>query len=263
MRDLRMVLTSLISVGIIFAIVLAITWDLPLSSSVSSTSFVVLLCCRGLNHKQGQRDSEEWQHFFSIFAGHLELRSSPERAFEETVEECRGMNISTALDRISSQVRDGASIPRCLLKNNYGDRSSKKLAALAASALSNDSVGAHKTIRDFVRLLRRNAILSKEREQILKEGRFKATILATTTAVSIAILAGISPMLQIFVSGSGSLMGHSTISPSNYLWVAFLASTVTSSLLLSRGFRISPVNTMTVCSILVYIGTYLLLKAIF
>jgi len=263
MKDLYMVLASFMAVGIVFAVVLAITWDLPLSSSVSSTSFVAILCYRSLNRKQSQRDSEEWQHFYSIFASRLELRSSPERAFEEAMEECRNMNISTALDRISSQVRQGDSISRCLLKTNYGDRSSEKLATLAASALRNDSVGACETIRDFVRLLRRNAILSKEREQILKEGRFKATILATTTTVSIAILAGISPMLQIFVSGSGSLIGHSIIAPSNYLWVAFLASTLSSGLLLSRGFRLSPVNTMTVCSFLIYIGTYLLLKAIF
>jgi len=257
-----MVLVSLMAVGIIFGMALAITWDLPLSSSVSSTSFVAILCYRSLDRKQRQMDSEEWQHFYSLFASRLELRSSPERAFEEAFEECRDTNISTTLDRISSRIRQGDSISRCLLKTNYGDRSSRKLAALAASALRNDSVGACETIRDFVRLLRRNAILSKEREQILKEGRFKATILATTTTVSIAILAGISPMLQIFVSGSGSLMGRGTIVPSNYLWMAFLASTLSSSLLLSRGFRMSPVNKMTACSFLIYIGTYLLLKAI-
>jgi len=262
MKGLRMVIASLTSVGIVFAIALTITWDLPLSSSVSSTSFVAITCYRGRNRKHGQRDSEEWLHFYSIFASHLELRSSPERAFEEAVGECRDMNISTALDQISSRVRDGDSIPGCLLKTNYGDRSSEKLATLAASALRKDSIGACETIRDYVQLLRRNAILSKEREQILKEGRFKATILATTTTVSIAILAGISPMLQTFVSGSGSLMGHSTIAPSNYLWAAFLASIISSSLLLSRGFRVSPVNTMTICSLLVYIGTYLLLRAI-
>jgi len=263
MKDLRIVIASTMSVGIIFAIVFTISWDLPLSSSVSSTSLVAALCYRGLNRKHRKRDSEEWQHFFSIFASHLELRSSPERAFEDAVGECRDMNISTALDRISSWVRDGDAMSGCLLKTNYGDRSSEKLATLAASALRNDSTGACEMIRDYVRLLRRNAILSKEREQILKEGRFKATILATTTTVSIAILAGISPMLQIFASGSGSLLGHGTIAPSNYLWLAFLASTISSNLLLSRGFRISPVNTMTICSLLVYIGTYLLLKAIF
>jgi len=263
MKDLYVALASLMAVGIIFSIILAITWDLPLSSSVSSTSFVAILCYRGLNRKQRRRDSEEWQHFYSIFASHLEIRNSPERAFEEAMGECRNMSISTALNRISSQVRQGNSISRCLLRTKYGDRSSEKLATLTASALRKDSLGAYEIIRDYVRLLRRNAIITKEREQILKEGRFKATILAMTTTVSIAILAGISPMLQTFVSGSGSLMGHSTIAPSSFLWVAFLASTLSSSLLLSRGFRLSPVNTMTVCSSLIYIGTYLLLRAIF
>lgn len=263
MKDLYVILGSLIPACIICVAVLIITWDLPLSSSIGSTIFVVILCYRGSVRKHRQGDSDEWQHFYSILASRLELKTSPERAFEEAAEECQNMNISKVLEQISSKVRQGESLSRCLLQIRYGDRSSRKMAILAASAMRNDSVGACEVIRDFVRLLRRNAVLSKEREQILKEGRFKATILAMTNTVSIAILAGISPTLQKFVSGSGSIMGHSTIAPSNFLWIAFLASTLSSSLLLSRGFKLSLVNTMTVCSFLAYIGTYLLLRAIF
>jgi hypothetical protein len=173
------------------------------------------------------------------------------------------MGISGPLDQIAARVREGDSLSECLLEARYGDRSSRKLAILAASALRNDSVGAGRIIRDFVRLLRRNAALSKEREQIIKEGRFKATILALTNTISIAILAGISPTLQRFVSGSVSLMGHSNIAPSNFLWIAFLASTLSSSLLLSHGLKLSTINAMTVGSFLAYIGTYLLLRSIF
>jgi hypothetical protein len=262
-RDLYALLAPFILVSITCAAVWIITSDLPLSSSMGSTVFVAFTCYRGLGRKQVPRDSEEWQHFYSILASRLELKSSPERAFEAAAEECRNMSISRSLDRIAARVREGGSLSRCLLEVHYGDSSSRKLAILAASALGNDSVGACRIIRDFVRLLRRNAALSKEREQILKEGRFKATILALTNTISIAILAGISPTLQRFVSGSGSIMGHSTIAPSNFLGIAFLASTLSSSLLLSRGFKLSTINAMTVCSLLAYIGTYLLLRAIF
>jgi hypothetical protein len=42
--------------------------------------------------------------------------------------------------------------------------------------------------------------------------------------------------------------------------VAFLAAIISSSLLLSRGFRISPLSTITILPILAYIGTYFLLR---
>jgi hypothetical protein len=138
-----------------------------------------------------------------------------------------------------------------------------KLAFLTASALRNDSDGASEVIMNFIKLLRRNTMLSKERELVLREGKFKAFILSVTNSISIAILAGIFPILQGFVIGSGSTLGLNATAPVNYLWMAFFAATLSSSLLLSRGFRLQPINAMTGCSALIYVGAYLLLRMIF
>ncbi len=248
--------------GIVFMSTYITTGDLPLSSSISSASFIMAYCFSEKDLGSRRGDSKEWQHFYTIFAGRLEVGSSPERAFEEAARECQNMHITPAIQKITSSMKCGESLPRCLLKIDYADRTSRKLAVLVSSVLGKDSAHAFQIIKDFLRLLRKNDILSRERELVLKEGRFKASILATTNAISVAILADIFPLMQQLVSSSIGVMQNQVIASSGLLWIAFLAAILSSSLLLSRGFRVSPLNTITVCPVLAYVATHLLLKAV-
>ncbi|MGQ9513532.1 MAG: hypothetical protein ACUVTL_00520 [Thermoproteota archaeon] len=264
MRKCYVILALFFLAAIVFISVYVSTKDLPLSSSISSTSFVTAFCLSSRERESRAGDSKEWQHFYMIFAGRLEVGDSPERAFEEAAQECHDIrSIRPALRQISSWMKRGESLSRCLMKIDYGDLTNRKLSILVSSILCKDSNRACQIIKDFLRLLRKNDILSRERELVLKEGRFKATILAMTNAISVAILAGIFPLMQQLVSGSMVAIQNGTMVSYDLLWVAFLSAIISSSFLLSRGFRVSPFSAMTVLPILAYMGTYLLLKAFF
>ncbi|MBO3802508.1 MAG: hypothetical protein JTT11_01320 [Candidatus Brockarchaeota archaeon] len=246
----------------VFAAAYFLTGDLPLSSSVSSATFVTASCFSGESRGTSRADSKEWQHFYTIFAGRLEVGRSPERAFEEAALECRNAGITPAIRRISSGMKRGRSLQNCIIEIDYGDRASRKLAVLVSSAIGKDSARACLIIKDFLKLLRKNDALSRERDMVLKEGRFKASLLATTNAVSVAVLAGIFPLMQQLVSGSAGAAQSNAAPPSGFLWIAFLAAVASSSLLLSRGFRVSPLNAITVCPVSAYVVAYLLLKSL-